>query len=214
LGISFTILKIIAQALPHFNFPFIFAIINPIVFESRKIVGVVGMAGSGKTEVARAFEQSGFTRVRFGDITDEEVAKRGLVLNEDNERRVRELLRKEHGMVAYAKLNLPKIDTALENSNVVVDGLYSWEEYTFLKDRYGEDFSVVAVWASPEMRYARLSSRAQRPLTNAEAAGRDRNEIENTNKGGPIAMADYTIINESSMSDLEEQVSKVLAILK
>jgi dephospho-CoA kinase len=182
--------------------------------QGRKIVAIVGMAGSGKTEVARAFEQHGFTRVRFGDITDEEVRKRGLVLNEDNERRIRELLRKEHGMAAYAKLNLPRIDAALKNSNVVVDGLYSWEEYTFLKDRYGEDFSIIAVWASPETRYHRLGIRTERPLTRAEAAGRDRTEIENTNKGGPIAMADYTILNESSLSALEEQVSKVLARLK
>jgi len=168
------------------------------------------MAGSGKTEVARAFEKHGLTRVRFGDVTDQEVAKRGLVLNEDNERRIRELLRKEHGMAAYAKLNLPRIDDALKKSNVVVDGLYSWEEYTLLKDRYDDDFAVVAVWASPETRYARLGSRAERPLTPKEAASRDRTEIENTNKGGPIAMADYTIINESSLSDLK----KVLARLK
>ena len=182
--------------------------------KNKKVVAIVGMAGSGKTEVARAFEQHGFTRVRFGDITDEEVAKRGLVLNEENERRIRELLRKEHGMAAYAELNLPRIDAALKKSNVVVDGLYSWEEYTFLKDRYVEDFSVIAVWASPETRYHRLGSRAERPLTQKEAASRDHTEIENTNKGGPIAMADYTILNESSLSALEEQAIKVLARLK
>jgi dephospho-CoA kinase len=182
--------------------------------KNKKVVAIVGMAGSGKTEVARAFEQHDFTRVRFGDITDEEVQKSGLVLNEDNERHIRESLRKEHGMGAYAKLNLPRIDAALNKSNVVVDGLYSWEEYTFLKDRYGADFSVIAVWASPETRYARLNSRAERPLTPAEAAGRDRTEIENTNKGGPIAMADYTIINASSLSALEEQASKILTRLK
>jgi len=184
------------------------------VSESRKVVAIVGMAGSGKSEVARAFEKHGFIRVRFGDITDEEVKKRGLVLNEDNERRIRELLRKEHGMAAYAILNLPRIDAALKNSSVVVDGLYSWEEYTLLKDRYGADFTVVAVWASPETRYARLSNRAVRPLTNQEAAGRDRTEIENTNKGGPIALADYTIINESSLPDLKKQANKLLASLK
>jgi dephospho-CoA kinase len=180
----------------------------------NKVVAIVGMAGSGKSEVARAFEKNGFTRVRFGDITDEEIQKRGLPLNEDNERRVRESLRNEHGMAAYAELNLPRIDAALKSADVVIDGLYSWEEYIFLKDRYGADFSVVAVWASPETRYARLSSRARRPLTPQEAAGRDRTEVENTNKGGPIAMADYTIINESSLSDLQVQAGKVLARLK
>ena len=48
-----------------------------------KVVSVVGMTGSGKSEVARVFEESGFIRIRFGDITDEEVEKRGLELNEN-----------------------------------------------------------------------------------------------------------------------------------
>jgi len=36
-------------------------------------------------------------------------------------------------MAAYAILNLPAIDSALKKSNVVIDGLYSWEEYVTLK---------------------------------------------------------------------------------
>ena len=91
-----------------------------------KVISIVGMTGSGKSEVASFFEQRGFVRIRFGDITDQEVEKRGLVLNEENEKYVRELLRKEHGMSAYAELNLPRINSALESSNVVIDGLYSW----------------------------------------------------------------------------------------
>ncbi len=88
-----------------------------------RVVAIVGMAGSGKSEVAHQFEKSGYVRIRFGDITDAEVKKRGLELNEANERQVREQLRKEHGMAAYAKLNLPRIDKTLKKSDVVVDGL-------------------------------------------------------------------------------------------
>jgi len=179
-----------------------------------KIVSIVGMTGAGKSEVSRVFEESGFIKIRFGDITDEEVRKRGLELNEKNERRIRELLREEHGMAAYAKLNLPRIDSALKSSDVVVDGLYSWEEYTFLKDYYGENFYVVAVWASPGTRYARLTCRSNRCLTLEEAVSRDRAEIENINKGGPIAMADYTIINESSLENLRKETERIISGLK
>jgi len=179
-----------------------------------KVVSIVGMTGSGKSEVARVFAESGFTRIRFGDITDEEITKRGLELTEKNERYIRELLRQEHGMSAYAELNLPGIDAALKHSNVVIDGLYSWEEYTFLKAHYGEDFYVVAVWASPKTRYARLSGRLNRGLTVEEAAGRDRAEIENINKGGPIAMADYTVTNESSLENLKKEAKKIIAGLR
>ena len=179
-----------------------------------KVVSIVGMPGAGKSEVARAFEESGFTRIRFGDLTDEGMKKRGLKPSEESERRVRELLRKEHGMAAYAKLSLPRIEQALKSSDVVIDGLYSWEEYTYLKERYGEDLCLVAVWSSPKKRYARLTSRASRRLMLEEAINRDGTEIGNLNKGGPIAMADFTIINESSLEKLKGEARKVIARLR
>ena len=179
-----------------------------------KVVAIVGMAGSGKSEVARLFVERGFTRIRFGDITDEEIRRRGLELNEANERSVRELLRQEHGMSAYAQLNLPRIDSTLKNSDVVIDGLYSWEEYTFLKSHYGDSLYLVAVWASPKMRYERLGQRAERRLTPRETFERDRTEIENLNKGGPIAMAEFTIVNDLSLEKLTQQVESMIAELE
>jgi dephospho-CoA kinase len=175
------------------------------------VVSIVGMAGAGKSEAARVFEGAGFTRIRFGDITDQEIEKRGLEPGEESERYIREFIRREHGMAAYALLNRPRIDSALGSSDVVVDGLYSWEEYTLLKDCYGGGLYVVAVWASPRTRYARLAARASRPMTASEAAGRDRAEIENVNKGGPIAMADYTIINESSIEKLRAATERIIS---
>ncbi len=179
-----------------------------------KVAAIVGMPGAGKSEAAALFEGAGFKKLHFGDVTEEEIRNRGLELNEENERCIRQLLRKEHGMDAYAKLNLPRIEASLESSDVVLDGLYSWEEYTLLKDYYGERLTVVAVWASPATRYARLASRARRPLTFHEAAGRDKDEIERSSKGGPIAMADFTIINEASLEELEEETRRVLLALK
>jgi len=179
-----------------------------------KVVAIVGMTGAGKSEVARVFEEHGFKKVRFGDITDEELKNRGLEPSEENERYIRQQLRKKHGMAAYAKLNLPRIDSALKSSNVVVDGLYSWEEYILLKERYGEKLSVLAVWAPPATRYARLAQRAERPLTLEEAASRDKSEIENINKGGPIAMADFTIVNEASLEELKRETERVLSAVK
>ena len=117
-------------------------------------------------------------------------------------------------MAAYAKLNLPKIDGSLKSSNVVVDGLYSWEEYILLREYYGEQFALVAVWASPATRHGRLTHRAERPLTRDEANSRDRSEIENINKGGPIAMADFTIVNEASLEELGKETDQVISALK
>lgn len=178
------------------------------------MAAVVGMTGAGKSEVSRLFERSGFIRIRFGDVTDEEVRKRGLELSEENERSTRELLRQKYGMAAYAILNLARIELALKQQNVVVDGLYSWEEYNFLKKYFVDDLCVVAVWASPKTRYTRLAKRADRPLTLDEAASRDKAEVENINKAGPIAMADFTILNDSSLKDLDKKTRAVIAAIK
>jgi len=179
-----------------------------------KLVSIVGMTGAGKSEVSRVFEENGFIRIRFGDVTDEEMRKRGLEPSEENERYVRELLRQEHGLAAYAKLNLPRIEKALKSSDVVIDGLYSWEEYTYLKARYGEELYLVAVWSSPRTRYSRLTSRSSRRLTLEEAMSRDKAEIENIAKGGPIAMADFTIINESSLEHLRREAERIVSKLR
>jgi dephospho-CoA kinase len=178
------------------------------------VVAIVGMAGAGKSEVSRVFESKGYARIRFGDITDEELQKKGLDVNEENERRMREALRERYGMEAYAMLNLTKVDLAIKTSPVVVDGLYSWEEYKFLSNYFQQNFRVVAVWSSPATRYARLSQRPVRPLKLEEAYSRDEAEILNLNKGGPIAMADFTIINESSMKDLEKDTKKTISAME
>lgn len=174
------------------------------------IIALVGMPGSGKSEVARIFAAAGYRTVRFGDITDEEIKRQGLQLNETSERAVREGLRAKYGMAAYAELNLPRIEAALAVSNVVLDGLYSWEEYKYLVDKLGSDLQVVAVWSPPQMRYFRLQKRKIRPLTVEQSRARDFAEIENVNKGGPIAMADKIISNDSTLDALVEQTEMLI----
>jgi dephospho-CoA kinase len=181
---------------------------------AKHVVAIVGMAGAGKSEVSAVFQDAGYRRIRFGDATDVELQKRGLPLNESNERLVREELRRELGMAAYAIVNLPRIESALETSSVVIDGLYSWEEYLVLKKRYADAFVVVAVFASPAARKQRLGARPHRPLSAAEVESRDRSEIENINKGGPIAVADITLINEGPLDELQRRTRSVVEGLK
>ncbi|MFO8015970.1 MAG: AAA family ATPase [Candidatus Woesearchaeota archaeon] len=174
-----------------------------------QIIAVVGMCGSGKSEVCRVLEGAGYSRIHFGAVTMEEVRKRGLEVNEKNEREVRESLRKEHGMAAYAILNLPKIEEAIKGSDVFIDGLYSWSEYKVLKEKF-PSMKTLAVFTPRELRYKRLSERPERPLTREEIISRDHAEIENIEKGGPIAMADHTIINDLGLAELKEKVESVM----
>ncbi len=189
---------------------------------TNKIVFVVGMAGSGKSIVSDELAKQGFVFLRFGQITLDEVKEQGLKPNESNERKIREDFRKKYGMGAFAILNIPKFDELLKKSNVVGDGLYSWSEYKILKEKYGDSMYVIAVCASPELRYERLENRKVendfeqrfRSFSEKEAKARDYAEIENIEKGGPIAMADFTIVNTGTISKLKENIKDILKAIK
>ena len=174
------------------------------------IVAIVGMSGSGRTTVSKIFEKKRFARIRFGDITDQELKKKSMELTEENERFIRESIRVEYGSDAYAKLNLPMIKKILDKSdNLVIDGLYSLEEFLFLRKKYPE-LVMLAVIASPEVRHVRLMKLKDRPLTLEECIFRDISMLENLRLGGPIALADHTIINESDLKDLTKNVNTVI----
>jgi dephospho-CoA kinase len=172
---------------------------------------IVGMAGSGKSTLAAFLARERWPIVRFGDITMAELQRRGLPVQEPNERAIREELRGEHGMEAFAILSLPAINQALERAGrVAIDGLYSWSEYRYLKRRLHAKMIVVAVFTSRAERYQRLGSRGVRPLTVEEAESRDFAEIEKLEKGGPIALADHTIVNAGTVEELEQALARIL----
>ncbi len=174
---------------------------------------IVGMAGAGKSSAARHLEKKGWHVIRFGALTMQELEKRGLPINEANEKAVREELRATHGMDAYARLLLPQILESLSVRPTVIDGLYSWAEYKFLRGHFREQMKLVAICTTRSVRYARLSRRRDRPLSIAEAEQRDYAEIENVEKGGPIAIADHTIVNDGTEKELFQAVDKLLSTL-
>ena len=185
----------------------------------EKIIALVGMPGSGKSIVGDFFKSAGFSYIRFGQITLDIIKERGLQPTEENEKAVREEVRKKYGMGAYAILNLPKIKALLKKGDVVVDGVYSWSEYKVLKEEFGDNLIVVCIYAPPALRYKRLSERkleaSDRLLRNRQfsvedAKKRDYNEIENIEKGGPIAMTDYILLNTGTIEELEMQIQDLL----
>ena len=79
------------------------------------------------------------------------------------------------------------------------------------------------VFAPPKMRYDRLVKRTllstdtalrNRPATPESARARDFAEIENIEKGGPIAMSDCTLVNIGSIEELISQLEKYLPIIE
>ncbi|NWG16426.1 MAG: AAA family ATPase [Chloroflexi bacterium] len=171
--------------------------------QSPQALALVGMPGAGKTLCAKHLEKRGFFQFRFGGIVVDEVSRRGWPVTPENERIVREQFRREEGMDAIARRALPLLQAALAaHGSIVIDGLYSFSEYKTLRAELGAAMVVVAIISARDQRYRRLTDRPERPLTPEEAERRDHQEIETLEKGGPIAIADYTLLNDDQPEDL------------
>lgn len=176
----------------------------------NKIIAIVGMCGAGKSVASDILEDLNYKKVYFGGVTMEKMKEEGMDITPENEKVMRERLRSEYGMGAYAIILLPKIKELSYGNNVVLDGLYSWDELKILRDELGEKLTVIAVFADKRIRYDRLTVRKVRPLTNEEAMKRDIAEIENIAKAGPIAYADYYIDNNHDLDNYKKRLYEIL----
>ena len=182
--------------------------------DKKIILAIVGLTGAGKTEVTKyIMKKTGWPKVYFGDATFDEMKKGGLEINETNERKTREGIRARLGMGAYAILNVPKVRELFKNSSVVVESLYSWEEYLEMKKEFRDTFRVLAVFSSPDIRVERITNRPSRPLTKEEFISREYSQIENLHQAGPITRADFMIVNEGTKEDLFKQVDEIISKL-
>ena len=175
-----------------------------------KIIAIVGMCGSGKSIASTKLEEMGYKKVYFGGVTMEKLQENGLEVTPENEKMMREKLRSELGMGAYASVLLPKIKELSLNNDVVLDGLYSWDELVLLKEEFKDNLIVIAIVVDKNIRYERLSKRDIRSLNNLQAKDRDIAEIENLAKGGPISYADFYILNNGSLNDYEDRMLSIL----
>lgn len=177
------------------------------------IIAIVGMAGAGKSSACHYLAQKGFSILRFGDQTDLGLKAKGLPLTEKNERKYRETLRRTLGMAAYAIKIEPRIKKELKiNHKIILDGLYSWEEYLYLKKKFPK-LVLLCIYTTLKKRYQRLKVRKIRSLTFQEAYERDVAELVNLHKGGPIALADYLVINDSSLTALKRSLDNFLKVI-
>ena len=175
----------------------------------NKIIVVVGMCGVGKTVACDYLESLGLDRIYFGAITFEKLQEEGLETNPENERMMREKLRKEGGMGVFATLNLPKLEKLIKNNNVIVESLYSWDELKIIQEKFKEQVITVSIVADKELRYSRLAKRDVRPFSKEEAIKRDITEIENIAKAGPIAYADYFIDNNGTIEEFYQRLAEL-----
>ncbi len=175
----------------------------------RKIIATTGLPGSGKALFSEVAVQYGCPIFVCGDIVREETMKRGMPLTPSNMGAVMLKIREEEGPAVISKRLIPKID-ASECDVALVEGVRSLEEVEELRRRYGK-VTVVAIHASPQMRYERLEARGREddPKTWQEFETRDLREL-NVGLGKTIALADELVVNEGTIEEYQDYARVLL----
>jgi len=176
-----------------------------------KIIAFTGMPFSGKSEAVQIAKTHNIPVVRMGDLVWEETQRKGRPLDDKNVGDVANTLRKQKGMNVWAKRTVQKIKTIKPSTLLVIDGIRNTEEIDYFKKTLGNDFVVIAVTASDEVRWKRALSRGRTDdsKTLKDVKERDMREMR---WGLPkvIAEADIVIENDASLDELQHQVTKIL----
>jgi len=177
-----------------------------------KVIGIVGLPGSGKSEAAAVAAELGVPVVTMGDVVRRECDARGLD-PATHHGEVARALREEGGPDAVAARSLPVIEDALEESDVVlVDGIRSDVEVERFEAAFGDDFRLVAVEAPFEVRRERLAARG-RDASTAEGGedlrARDEREL-GFGMGEAIEAADVAIENADTLESFRERVRAII----
>ena len=180
--------------------------------KQTNLIAFVGLPGAGKTTATDYVTSKGYPKVYFGGIIYSEMDKAGLAHTAENERSFRVDIRQKEGPDFAAKRINQQIHNLIDagQHKIVIDGLYSWDEYKCMKHEFPGELAVIAVVAPRRIRHRRLAVRPNRPLTEAESNQRDWSEIEDIQKGGPIAIADHYVINNGEFDKLYKQIDQVL----
>ncbi|MGC9516087.1 MAG: AAA family ATPase [Methanomicrobiales archaeon] len=180
-----------------------------------KVMGVVGMPGSGKSVVSRIAGRMGYRTIRMGDVIREEAEKRGSDVG-----KVAVNLRKEHGNYIVAErcveqINKIKRDNSNNNSSdlpdkFLIEGIRSPFEVEIFKKNF-KKFKVIAIYSSPKTRFKRLKrrKRSDDSMEVEDFIKRDKREL-GFGIGEVIATSDYLIVNEGPLWKFKKTINNVL----
>jgi len=175
----------------------------------KKILGVTGLPGAGKTMFCEVVHAQSYDVFFCGDVVKEETMKRGLSITASNMAAVSLDIRKREGPAGVSSRLLSKIKNS-KSEVVAVDGVRSPEEVEVLQS-YSPNAIMIAVHAAPKIRFERIMMRGRQDDTRTweEFRARDRREL-GYGIGNAIALADKMLLNEESTTVFLQHINALL----
>ena len=176
-----------------------------------QIIAPVGLAGSGKSTVVDYFTAQGIPKVYMGGTMYQMMEEAGIEITWESQQKFREEMRAKEGQDFILKRVIKNMRQLIDagQKKIIMDGLCTWSEYKILLHEFPGQVTVVAIVAPKHLRYQRLQNRPERPMQPREIKERDWSEIENMQKGGPIAIAEHFIVNDGSLEDLHNKLDEL-----
>lgn len=178
-----------------------------------KVIGVVGLPGSGKGEFAKIAAAQGIPVITMGDMIRRVVKDAGMDPTDENLGTMGNRLREERGMDAIAQLCIPEIRKQ-SAPLVLIDGIRGDSEVLLFREQF-PGFVLVAIKSPFSVRLERLASRGRSDDTTTGPSLQVRDERElRWGLGAALDLADYSIENESDLAGFTTRVKKLLEQLE
>lgn len=179
------------------------------------VVCVVGQPGSGKDTLANFLEKKkNFSHISTGNIIREEMKKKNISIDRENMRIFSQNRRRETGNSYPANIAVGKIV-----GNTVISGPRNAEEILVFKDKFGENFILVAVDAPIKVRYERIKNGRGRTGDNIsfnEFNAQEEAELSSKTHGlnELLLAADYVIDNSGTEEKMFAEMNRILGKVK
>lgn len=122
-----------------------------------RIIGFVGMPGSGKSVASSVARRMGIKVIVMGDVIRSEARARGLAPTDANLGMVGNDLRSREGLCAVASRCLTDIP---DGDLVVIDGIRSIDEVNYFREA-ADKFHLIEVFTTPQARLQRIAARGR-----------------------------------------------------
>jgi len=175
----------------------------------KKYIGLTGTNAAGKGETAAFFQEHGFSYFSLSDQIRKELKKKGWEESRDNLIKTGNDLREKYGADILAKWIMREV-----GEKAVIDSIRNVKEVEFLKTQ--QNFILIAIDAPVEIRYQRSKKRGRNESASSleEFIRKETQELSGSETQQQLKkcmeMADFLIINDSTIEDLHRKLEKFL----